>query len=213
MGFGLHMGWAIEGAIGSEYKIDVSYLSPNVNLASRLEAATKQYGVPLLISHELYDHFSTEIQAICRKIDVVTVKGSKNPLGLFTVDVLIDDLPPEKVKNTTKNELEEKNRKKKHAIAEFYEQKIFKTKDIFLIDKNIKFLLRNFDTDVAAYEIFNAGYNCYLKGDWLNAKLKFGNFLEIKKEDGPARTLLEFMKRSNWECGKDWMGYRELTEK
>ena len=50
MGFGLHCGWAIEGAIGSFYKIDASYLSPNVNMASRLEAATKQFGVPLLIS-------------------------------------------------------------------------------------------------------------------------------------------------------------------
>jgi class 3 adenylate cyclase len=41
MGFGLHHGWAIQGAIGSFFKIDVSYLSPNVNLASRLGAATK----------------------------------------------------------------------------------------------------------------------------------------------------------------------------
>lgn len=41
MGFGLHQGWAIEGAIGSFFKIDASYLSPNVNMASRLEAATK----------------------------------------------------------------------------------------------------------------------------------------------------------------------------
>jgi class 3 adenylate cyclase len=41
MGFGLHCGWAIEGAIGSEYKIDASYLSPNVNMSSRLEAACK----------------------------------------------------------------------------------------------------------------------------------------------------------------------------
>ena len=54
MGFGLHQGWAIEGAIGSFYKIDASYLSPNVNMASRLEAATKQFGVPLLISGQLY---------------------------------------------------------------------------------------------------------------------------------------------------------------
>jgi class 3 adenylate cyclase len=45
MGFGLHVGWAIEGAIGSFYKIDASYLSPHVNMASRLEAATKQFGV------------------------------------------------------------------------------------------------------------------------------------------------------------------------
>jgi class 3 adenylate cyclase len=54
MGFGLHVGWAIEGAIGSFYKIDASYLSPNVNMASRLEAATKQFGVQLLISGQLF---------------------------------------------------------------------------------------------------------------------------------------------------------------
>ena len=34
MHFGLHLGWAIEGAIGSKFKIDASYLSPNVNIAS-----------------------------------------------------------------------------------------------------------------------------------------------------------------------------------
>ncbi len=50
MGFGLHLGWAIEGAIGSTFKIDASYLSPNVNMASRLEAATKQFGSVILIS-------------------------------------------------------------------------------------------------------------------------------------------------------------------
>ncbi len=41
MGFGLHVGWSIEGAIGSSYKIDASYLSPNVNMSSKLEGATK----------------------------------------------------------------------------------------------------------------------------------------------------------------------------
>jgi hypothetical protein len=62
MGFGLHQGWAIEGAIGSFFKIDASYLSPNVNMASRLEAATKQYGVPLLISGALHDIFTEDIK-------------------------------------------------------------------------------------------------------------------------------------------------------
>ena len=47
-GFGLHHGWAIEGAIGSEHKVDASYLSPHVNMSARLEAATKQFGVSLV---------------------------------------------------------------------------------------------------------------------------------------------------------------------
>ena len=46
MGYGLHAGWAIEGAIGSMLKIDASYLSPHVNLAARLEtgACTQSSG-------------------------------------------------------------------------------------------------------------------------------------------------------------------------
>lgn len=53
LGFGLHIGWGIEGAIGSEFKIDASYLSPNVNMASKLEGSTKIYGVQILITSDL----------------------------------------------------------------------------------------------------------------------------------------------------------------
>ena len=81
MGFGLHVGWAIEGAIGSFYKIDASYLSPNVNMASRLEAATKQFGVQLLISGQLFIVLTESAQQHMRQIDRVTVKGSVEPLG------------------------------------------------------------------------------------------------------------------------------------
>lgn len=92
MGFGLHQGWAIEGAIGSEYKIDASYLSPNVNMASRLEAATKQFGTGLLISGPLFRALTEPLQKELRHIDRVTVKGSIEPLDLYTVDVSFDNL-------------------------------------------------------------------------------------------------------------------------
>merc|ERR1712023_351740 len=66
MGFGLHTGWAIEGAIGSQYKIDASYLSPNVNIAARLSTASKQYGVPLLMSGEFRSLLQSSIRSRCR---------------------------------------------------------------------------------------------------------------------------------------------------
>jgi len=47
----------------SEYKIDASYLSPNVNLASRLEAATKQYHTSLLLSRDFVDCLSPAVRA------------------------------------------------------------------------------------------------------------------------------------------------------
>lgn len=60
LGLGMHLGYAIEGPIGSYYKIDASYLSPNVRMSERLEGATKHYGAPILISGDLWEHLSTE---------------------------------------------------------------------------------------------------------------------------------------------------------
>jgi hypothetical protein len=94
MGFGLHQGWAIEGAIGSFFKIDASYLSPNVNMAARLEAATKQFETPLLISGHLRDILSYPMQEICREIDTVTVKGSIKPMRLYTITIDYDNMDP-----------------------------------------------------------------------------------------------------------------------
>lgn len=62
LGFGLHQGWAIEGTIGSYFKIDASYLSPNVNLAQTLESATKIYEVRILISEPMHDLLSYNTQ-------------------------------------------------------------------------------------------------------------------------------------------------------
>ena len=87
LGFGLHYGWAVEGAIGSEHKIDVSYLSPHVNMASRLEAATKQYGTDILLSDSIFGLMSEAIKSQCRLVDRVTVKGSQQPVSLYTYDV------------------------------------------------------------------------------------------------------------------------------
>merc|ERR1719258_623650 len=84
MGYGLHLGWAIEGAIGSRLKIDASYLSPNVNMASRLEAATKQYGTPILMSHLFANSLSPAAYRFCRRIDKVTVKASLRTAWITT---------------------------------------------------------------------------------------------------------------------------------
>merc|ERR1719453_2407441 len=41
LGIGLHLGWSIEGAIGSQFKVDASYLSPHVNTAGMLQGQTE----------------------------------------------------------------------------------------------------------------------------------------------------------------------------
>lgn len=50
----------------------MSYLSPNVNMSSRLEGLTKDYKKPLLFTNSVYNLInSTKIRNLCRKIDVV----------------------------------------------------------------------------------------------------------------------------------------------
>ena len=91
-GIGLHVGWAIEGAIGSSHKIDASYLSPNVNLSSRLSVLCHHYHLPLLFSSAFHSLLGVEVQKRCRKVDVVSVKGSRKPIGIYTFDIDFGDV-------------------------------------------------------------------------------------------------------------------------
>ena len=84
MGYGLHFGWAIEGAVGSKFKVDATYLSPHVNMSARLESSSKQYGVQMLLSGPFYDALGTQMKEECRPLDCVTVKGSNVPVMLYT---------------------------------------------------------------------------------------------------------------------------------
>ena len=88
-------------------------MSPHVNLASRLEAATKQFGIPILISDNLYEICSLKIQNFLRKIDCVTVKGSKVPMELYTFDGDFDilNVKKSKPKKKFKNSYERKRNK------------------------------------------------------------------------------------------------------
>ena len=87
LGLGMHLGYAIEGPIGSYYKIDASYLSPDVRMSERLEGATKAYGVPMLISDSLYDYLSQKTQSFCRQLDYVHMNGIPEPVKLYHIDV------------------------------------------------------------------------------------------------------------------------------
>eukprot|EP01137_Pigoraptor_chileana_P030667 Opistho-2@17468 len=86
MGFGFHVGWAIEGPIGSKFKVDASYLSPHVNIAARLESATKMYGVGNLVSGQFHALLSESEQRMLIRIDLVMLKGSNSPVYLHTLN-------------------------------------------------------------------------------------------------------------------------------
>jgi hypothetical protein len=213
MGFGLHFGWAIEGAIGSMFKIDASYLSPNVNMASRLEAATKQYGVCLLASGAIHDIFSDEIKKICREVDTVTVKGSLIPVRLFTVDIDFENLG-EKQDRLHGLSLDAKKKirdqEKKDLLGKI-ERGTSNTWDLFSTDKDFKEMRKNYDKYFV--KRFNDGYQKYIKGDWATAEDMFAQCLRMNPKDGPTMTLKAYIEELNGRPPLHWDGFRELTEK
>mmetsp|Transcript_30364 Transcript_30364/g.44687 ORF Transcript_30364/g.44687 Transcript_30364/m.44687 type:complete len:871 (-) Transcript_30364:458-3070(-) len=90
MGCGLHFGWAIEGAIGSDKKIDASYISPHVNWSEFLESSTKAYGVPLLMSEPFFELLSPVLKKHCRQVDNIRKGETEEVTGLYTFDANFD---------------------------------------------------------------------------------------------------------------------------
>jgi len=86
IGFGLHFGWSVEGPVGSPTKIDCSYLSPEVKISDRLEAATKIYSSNVLMSGQFYDLLSDHIKVGIRLIDHITLKGGHKPFRIYADD-------------------------------------------------------------------------------------------------------------------------------
>mmetsp|Transcript_27764 Transcript_27764/g.5083 ORF Transcript_27764/g.5083 Transcript_27764/m.5083 type:complete len:88 (-) Transcript_27764:352-615(-) len=84
----LHIGWSVEGVVGSEYKIDPTYLSPNIQLGQDLLEFTKLYEVPILLTEQYYGYLTVKAKSCCRRIDTVqlTTPPNNNQFGLFTYD-------------------------------------------------------------------------------------------------------------------------------
>ncbi|CAK60438.1 unnamed protein product (macronuclear) [Paramecium tetraurelia] len=224
MGFGLHMGWGIEGAIGSSFKIDASYLSPNVNLASRLEAATKQFGSVILISGILKQHLTEQCQKQLRLIDIVTVKGSIEPVEIHTIDMSIKNLIAktkelhDKFDVTKMNQQEQKqfrvlNRFKRNQLQKDVSKDKINVADQFNTDEEIIHAREPYTKEF--YQAWLEGFQFYIKGQWELAQSLFSKTLYMipDHKDGPSNTLLEVIHSHGGKAPHDWKGYRELTEK
>ena len=213
MGFGLHLGYGIEGPVGSEFKMEASYLSPNVNIAARLETATKQFGVNLLISGKLYNLFTEDMKELCRYVDCVTVKGSTEPIDLYTIDInyLITPQRKEKIKIVANFEEKAKIFKEKKAIIEGFIEEYGSITPIILEKKSYWELIDE-KTD-EFYDMWEKAMDFYKKGKWEDAKKYLENCLKEDSKDGPANTIYNYIKKFKFHSPEDWKGERELTAK
>jgi adenylate cyclase len=83
VGIGLNTGPCVVGNMGSDFRFNYSVLGDTVNVASRLEARTKDYGVPIVIGAQTEQQAKEKFATI--EIDRIQVKGKSEPETVFTV--------------------------------------------------------------------------------------------------------------------------------
>jgi adenylate cyclase len=83
IGIGLNTGPCVVGNMGSDFRFNYSVLGDTVNVASRLEARTKDYRLPIVIGAQTEQQAKEKFATM--EIDRIQVKGKTEPETVFTV--------------------------------------------------------------------------------------------------------------------------------
>ncbi|GKY91720.1 hypothetical protein MPSEU_000143800 [Mayamaea pseudoterrestris] len=229
--FGMDAGWAVEGAVGSEYKIDATYLSPHVNMASRMMMASKQYGVKIMLSQSVQELMSDVANTKLRHLDTVTVKGSSVKQRIYTYDARAQGVDFFLFSRTDEQA---------DYDAEKYTPRIWDTdQDLLSMRQHVS---EHFLT------VYNRGHKAYIQGDWEKAlplleraneimvetaleegyledqfealEMQSGDDAKAAEEelkrmngDGPSLYLVAFIKSFGGKAPDDWEGWHPLTRK
>lgn len=231
--YGMDAGWAVEGAVGSEYKIDATYLSPHVNMASRMMSAAKQYGVTILLSKKVEELLSRTCRKKLRHLDTVYVKGSKVKQDIFTydaryrgVDFFLLERTPEQADldaEAYSPSIWEHDRDllamRQHVSDEFVDMFHLGVKQYLAGRwKEAHSTLQRAD-DIMMETVLADGYLEYdteeLEGRILDRQDQSEDIVRVRHRlgDGACRVLMAYMERRKLKAPDNWDGVRTLASK
>lgn len=202
--FGFHVGWAYEGPIGSYYKVDASYLSPNVNIAARVESVAKQYGVLVLVSEDFYVRLHPLVQPFLRHIDTVGLKGVAEPVKLYSFDMHTIGLGLSQAKPTKR-----KIDRKRKQLMEGLESEQLYIYELFTQSQEIAHMRRFYSDEF--FQAYGEALQLYLDGNWEQAAEILSSRCDIDySSDGPTQNLLDYIESHRLRVPVGWTGVRML---
>ncbi len=83
VGVGLNTGICVVGNMGSNLRFDYSVLGDSVNLASRLEGQSKEYGFPIIVGSKTA--LAVKEKFAILELDFIMVKGKKEPEVIYAI--------------------------------------------------------------------------------------------------------------------------------
>lgn len=83
VGIGLNTGIGVVGNMGSDLKKNYSVLGDSVNLASRLEGQTKEYGFPIIVGSRTA--LAAKDKFAILELDFIMVKGKSEPEVIYAI--------------------------------------------------------------------------------------------------------------------------------
>lgn len=89
MGIGLHRGTGVAALVGSRQLMQFTLVGRVVNLAARIEAATRNTDADILITRALRDELDARFHV--RELAPIEVKGVEGPVDVFAVDGFSED--------------------------------------------------------------------------------------------------------------------------